>query len=57
MKINKDEIGKVSVMLTLSATEQQQIGTYFRTLDHLITLHQRKPFQHIMEVIIIAKRC
>ena len=42
MKINKDEIGKVSVMLPLSATEQQQIGTYFRTLDHLITLHQRE---------------
>ena len=44
MKINKDEIGKVSVMLPLSATEQQQIGTYFRNLDDLITLHQRKPF-------------
>ena len=42
MKINKDEIGKVSVMLPLSATEQQQIDTYFRNLDHLITLHQRK---------------
>lgn len=42
MKINKDEIGKVSVMLPLSATEQQQIGTYFRNLDSLITLHQRK---------------
>ena len=42
MKINKDEIGKVSVMLPLSATEQQQIGTYFRNLDDLITLHQRK---------------
>lgn len=40
MKINKDEIGKVSVMLPLSATEQQQIGTYFRNLDNLITLHQ-----------------
>lgn len=37
--------------------EQRQIGAYFRTLDHLITLHQRKPFQHIMEVINIAKRC
>ena len=37
--------------------EQRQIGAYFRTLDHLITLHQRKPFQHTMEVIIIAKRC
>ena len=42
MKINKDEIGKVSVMLPLSATEQQQIGTYFCNLDNLITLHQRK---------------
>lgn len=42
MKINKDEIGKVSVMLPLSATEQQQIGTYFKNLDILITLHQRK---------------
>ena len=42
MKINKDEIGKVSVMLPLSATEQQQIGTYFRNLDDLITLHQRE---------------
>ena len=42
MKINKDEIGKVSVMLPLSATEQQQIGTYFRNLDSLITLHQRE---------------
>ena len=41
MKINKDEIGKVSVMLPLSATEQQLIGSYFRNLDHLITLHQR----------------
>ena len=42
MKINKDEIGKVSVMLPVSATEQQQIGTYFSNLDNLITLNQRK---------------
>ena len=48
MKINKDEIGKVSVMLPLSAMEQQQIGTYFRNLDNLITLHQRE--------IIVLKR-
>lgn len=43
MKINKDEIGKVSVMLPLSATEQRQIGSYFRILDNLITLHQCEP--------------
>ena len=41
MKINKDEIGKVSIMLPLSATEQRQIGSYFHSLDSLITLHQR----------------
>ena len=42
MKINKDEIGKVDILLPISAAEQRKIGTYFRTLDHLITLHQRK---------------
>ena len=49
MKINKDDIGKVSVMLPLSATEQQQIGTYFRNLDNLIALHQRKLFYYKKE--------
>ena len=43
MKINKDEIGKVSIMLPLSATEQRQIGSYFHSLDNLITLHQCEP--------------
>ncbi|WP_456080024.1 restriction endonuclease subunit S [Mogibacterium diversum] len=42
MKINKDEIGKVDVMLPISDKEQKQIGTYFHNLDNLITLHQRK---------------
>lgn len=27
-----------------SIDEQKQIGEYFRNLDNLITLHQRKPF-------------
>ena len=27
--------------------EQQQIGSFFQMLDHLITLHQRKPYSHI----------
>lgn len=42
MKINKDEIGKVDVMLPTSVKEQTKIGTYFRNLDYLITLHQRE---------------
>ena len=54
--LNKNDLDAQAVLVP-STEEQRQIGTYFRTLDHLITLHQRKPFQHIMEVITIAKRC
>lgn len=39
-KINKDEIGKVDVLMPKSAVEQSRIGAYFRQLDNLITLHQ-----------------
>ena len=41
-KINKDEIGKVNIILPTSSQEQQLIGDYFRNLDNLITLHQCK---------------
>ena len=51
MKINKDEIGKVDVMLPTSVKEQTKIGEYFRNIDHLITLHQLEPFQLIFKAI------
>ena len=54
--ISKSALQGMSILRPADLEEQRQIGTYFRTLDHLITLHQRKPFQHIMEVINIAKR-
>ena len=41
-KINKDEIGKVDILAPDSRAEQAQIGTCFRQLDTLITLHQRE---------------
>ena len=41
-KINKDEIGKVDLLMPKSSGEQALIGAYFHQLDHLITLHQRK---------------
>lgn len=41
-KINKDEIGKVNIILPTSSQEQQLIGDYLRNLDNLITLHQRE---------------
>ena len=41
--ITKDELLAKSIMVPQYA-EQRQIGAYFKQLDHLITLHQRKPF-------------
>jgi type I restriction enzyme S subunit len=39
--INQSLLGSQNIFVT-SFAEQQQIGTYFRNLDNLITLHQRK---------------
>ena len=41
-KINKEEIGKVDILMPSSQLEQIQIGAYFHQLDTLITLHQRE---------------
>ena len=41
-KINKDEIGKVEFQMPTNPDEPKKIGIYFKILDHLITLHQRK---------------
>lgn len=41
-KINKNEIANVPINFP-SDEEQEQIGKFFYELDHLITLHQRKP--------------
>ena len=40
-KINKNEIAKVCITYP-KESEQEKIGAFFRGLDHLITLHQRK---------------
>lgn len=42
MKINKDEIGKVNIVITPNREEQKKIGQFLKSLDNLITLHQRK---------------
>ncbi len=41
-KINKDEIGKVDVILPKELDEQKKLGVFFRKLDNLISLHQRE---------------
>ena len=40
--ISKTALQNTDILYPKSATEQAAIGTYFRNLDHLITLHQRK---------------
>ena len=40
--ISKTALKDTDVLYPRSATEQAAIGKYFRSLDHLITLHQRK---------------
>ncbi len=41
-KINKDEIGKVSLSVPTKSVEQKSIGDLFEKISNLITLHQRE---------------
>ena len=40
--VNKTTFGQTEIQVPSELAEQQKIGAYFRNLDHLITLHQRK---------------
>ena len=40
--INANDLAEIEVAAPLDENEAQKIGTIFRNLDHLITLHQRK---------------
>ena len=40
-KINKDEIGKVDIVMPDSIDEQVQIGLYYKKINNLIMIHQR----------------
>ena len=52
-KINKDEIGKINIFITNNDEEQKKIGAYFSSLDHLITLHQRKNIYFYEKVTLV----
>ena len=43
MSVSTADFATLDITLP-SIAEQKQIGQYFQQLDHLITLHQRKPF-------------
>ncbi len=40
--VKASELKSLELMMPTDLAEQQKIGAYFRSLDHLITLHQRK---------------
>ena len=50
----KDDVKNIDVIMP-SIEEQSKIGIYFQSLDHLITLHQRKPIPHPNHPIIHTK--
>ena len=45
LNISPNDFFETVLTIPKSIEEQKAIGNYFRNLDHLITLHQRKPFQ------------
>ena len=44
--ISKNKMMNIEIFVP-TMSEQQQVGEYFRKLDHLITLHQRKSFDFL----------
>jgi len=40
--INKTSFSNVEIIITMNLDEQEKIGTFFKELDNLITLHQRE---------------
>ena len=42
VEVSGKQMANMTISIPATMGEQRQIGTYFRNLDHLITLHQRK---------------
>lgn len=42
VEVSGKQMAAMALMMPSTMREQQQIGTFFRCLDHLITLHQRE---------------
>ena len=40
--VNKTDFSNISTLVPVRKDEQKKIGTFFKQLDNLITLHQRK---------------
>ena len=55
LNISFDEYSTVTVLLP-DIKEQEHIADFFRNLDHLITLHQRKPYIYGMSNFILLPK-
>ena len=49
--VNRKEFSEIDADIP-NKSEQNSVGSFFRTLDHLITLHQSKSFGHILKAIV-----
>ena len=47
--VKASELKAQNIMMPVEDAERSIIGEYFVKLDHLITLHQRKPFKPLLE--------
>jgi type I restriction enzyme S subunit len=56
LSVNRSNLSKTTIQSPCSFEEQSKIGTFFLTIDRLITLHQRKPFFNEMEKQICLKK-
>ena len=48
--ISTSKLDKWEMMMPIDIKEQHKIGEYFKNLDHLITLHQRKSFLYFSRI-------
>lgn len=59
--INSNDLADIDVSIPIDSKEQHQIGAYFKNLDILITLHQRKSEQEkqkkkaLMQLLLTGK--
>lgn len=54
--ISKSAMQDTDIVYPKSVKEQGKIGDYFQSLDHLITLHQRKSFYNIANINVWEQR-
>ena len=47
-----ENLGEIPVFISKNSDEQLKIGSYFDSLNHLITLHQSKSFWYILKSIV-----